>query len=349
MVPTETLQRGITISALVSALSGCSPTTQFQGTTPIRITVPLEETVPAQYKEGVSFVLDVRKFGIEHLELYEHSRHYTWFGEDAGKEHTLNILTITDPTVLPKSWDEKYNFLGYFSFYRDDVSGFLYLSSEKDDLTDERDYYQEKGFDVYWRSTTHYSGRGSEKGSPITPSVLNFSRVDQARAVFHETCHDTVKHSIGRYFSSELNESYCSLIEYAGAVEYFQKKHLQKRGSLEDYDEAVRSFHLEQDFANKVISTYSRLHSLYQSNKSLPKKMEERKKIFEDAKPFVGEEVNNAVLWDRYPYVAYFPLFYQWYEKEGLNLKTVVEKMKDCPGEEEQALEYIKEMLKNNK
>ena len=342
MIPAETLQKGITISALVSALSGCI----HQPCDPIKLAqAPSETSVPAQFKENVSFIKDVRKFGVEQLELYECSQHYTWFDNSTKSEHTAYILTITKPTVLPKSRMAKHQFLNYFSFYRADVSDFLYLDSEKDDLTDERDYYQEKGLDVYWRSTTNYNKEG---GSPITPSFLAWSRVHQVQAVFHETCHATFEQAVSS-FSSELDESFCNLVGYAGTAEYFQAEALQKKGTLEEQKavaelaEAEHSMVRHKDFSEHILSFYQQLQTLYESDAPYQKKMEERKKIFEAAKPFVGEEVNNAVLWDRYPYVAHFPLMVQLYEKQGKSVRTVIDKMKNCS--EKEALACIQNLL----
>lgn len=346
MRPSDVFKKGILVSTLVSSLSGCVR----QPCDPVKLAqTPSETSIPSQYKADVAFVKEVRKFGIEHLGLYECSPHYTWFDNSSKSEHTLYILTITQPAVLPTSRNAKHEFLPYFSIYREDVSDFLYLDSEKDDLTDEGEYYQEKGYDVYRRFTTNYGRSVSGKESPITAAFLSRSRVSQAQAVLHETCHATVEHSISSHFSSELDDSFCSLVGYAGAVEYFQARALQKMGSPEevraaaDLVDAETSLAAHLNFSKYIISVYNQLQILYKSDVPHQKKMEERQKIFEEAKPFVGEEVNNAVLWDRYPYVAYFPLLVQLYEKQGKSVRTVVEKMKNCP--ENDAVDCLRKLL----
>ncbi len=330
--------KSLVFSTILSALSGCRPCD------PAKLAqAPLLESIPAPYQEDVAFIKDVRKFGIEHLGLYECSQHYTWFRTDEAEGHTMYVLSITKPTVLPESRAEKSEFLKLNGFYREDIADFLYLSSEADTLTDERDHYKNKSFDVHWRSTTNYNNFGDAQESPITPSFLKQSRVYQVQTLFHETCHDGVERWIGVNFSSELNESFCGVIGYAGAVEYFRARRGEQS---EEYQQALKSFKENNDYHEKIIFFYKHLQALYKSHIPLSAKLEIRSRVFEDAEKVLGEKVNNASLWSRYSYAKYFPLMVQVYEKQGKSVHAVVKKMKDCPEKEERALKYINGQVK---
>lgn len=327
--------KSLVFSTILSALSSCAPCD------PVKLArSPSTASVPAPYREDVSFIRDARKFGVEYLGLYECSQHYTWFRADEAEGHTLYILSITQPTVLPESRTEKSKFLKLNGFYREDITDFFYLDSEKDTLEDERDYYKNKGFDVHWRSTTNYDGNAQE--SPITPSFLKQSKVNQVQTIFHETCHENVDQWIGKNFSSELNESFCCVIGYAGAVEYFKARQGEQS---EEYQQALKSFKWNKDYSEKINFFYQHLQALYKSPRPLSAKLEIRSRVFEYAERVLGEKVNNALLWSRYPYAKYFPLMVQVYEKQGKSVRTILEKMKDCPEKEEDALKFINRLL----
>ena len=73
--------------------------------------------------------------------------------------------------------------------------------------------------------------------------------------------------------------------------------------------------------------------------------MEQRDRIFAEAGRFMIGQVNNAALLDAYPYVKYLPLFSQLYESKDKELLLMLEGMKNCPGNEESAIEYIKILM----
>ncbi len=331
--------KGLVFSTILSTLSACIPCD------PAKLSqVPSLASIPAAYQEDIAFIRDARKFGIENLGLYQCSQHYTWFRADEAEGHVLYILSITKPTILPeyRSAEGKYEFLKLNGFYREDITDFLYLDSEKDTLEDERDYYKNKGFDVYWRSTTNYNNFGNAQESPITPSFLKQSKVYQVQTLFHETCHDGVERWIGVNFSSELNESFCGVIGYAGAAEYFRARRGEQS---EEYQQALKSFKRNKDYSEKINFVYQHLQVLYKSPLPLSAKLEIRSRIFEYTKTFPGEEVSNAFLWSEYTYAKYFPLMVQVYEKQGKSVRTILEKMKDCPEKEDDALKFINHLL----
>ncbi|MDP3698345.1 MAG: aminopeptidase [Nanoarchaeota archaeon] len=322
----------------LAAVPGCSAGLQVHS--PLNST-PLEERVPAQYKKEVAFVQDVRRFAIEHLGMEQDSKHYTWFTEKQDNGHTLYILSITEKTILPTSRIAKVEELDKLSAYRADIKEFLYLESEVDTLEDERDYYNKKGYDTNWRSVTDYHTYGGKEGSPITLDFLKSTPEYQAKVVVHELCHGFVEKNIKAGFASSLDESFCSMVGYAGAAEYFTYKNLP-----EEHTKAVKAFDHYHTFAEKFVVSFEKLQRLYHEGLSQDEMLKRRAALFAEAEEFMGGEVNNALMWSWHPYLFNYPLMHTVYTVQGDSVPKIMQKMRHCPENEEKALKYIQELAK---
>ncbi|GEM_PF-4902267 len=330
-------KNAISLSVLLTAFSACAPC-DYERLSKL----PLESSVPGQYRDNVTFVKDVRKFAIEQLGLDKCTPHYTTFSATDKKAKIFYRLFVTKPTVLPNAWEEASIFFENNTAYRDDVTA-MYFSSYVDTLEDELQYYTEEGYDVYVRNTTNYSLVKSKDGSSLTPSFFKYSQEWQANTIIHEMCHGSYEKWIGSNFSSRLNESSCVLIGYAGAAEYYKSRN---GGSSKEYESALKAFNDYENESLKLNQFYAKLQELYQSHKTSSEIQQEREKIFAEVKEIVGEEVNNANLWDRYPYVKNYPLMLQLYKSQHNSIPQVLLKMKDCPENEEKALKYIQGLVK---
>ena len=334
-------KKAVSLSILLAAISTCVPT-RLQAVEPISISSPpLEERVPVQYKEGVHRAMEVRQFAIDYLGFYKDSKHYTWFAEEGNNGHTLSTLLVTEKTTLPPSGKVTIEHLDRNGAYRETLDSSLYLYSEEDQLTDERDYYAREGFDTYWRSVTSYHTFGEGMGSPITPSFLNSGLVYQAQTIIHEMCHEFVEKNIGADFSSELNESFCNLAGYAGVVEYFTQKNMP-----EERADALNKLDNHLEFARKFNKAHGKISEVYNEDISRKEKIKQRQQLFSEIQSFMGADVNNALMWSWYPYLVHFPLMNDAYAAQGCNLNKFMTTMKDCPEDEEKALEYIREISK---
>lgn len=310
--------------------------------------LPLESSVPAEYRENVTFVKDVRKFGIEQLGLYRCTQNYTTFTntdtEVDGESRKFYRLFVTKSTVLPNTWEEASRFFEHNTVFQEDVPA-MYFTSFEDTLEGELKYYKKEGYDVYTRNVTNYDSVETDQSCSITPFLFEYIKEWQVHTILHEICHDTNENVVGVHFPSEIEEPYCVLFGYAGTVEYFKARN----GELsEEYKEALHSFDSYEEEAVKVTRSYTKLQELYQSKKSLAQKLQEREAIFAEVKEVMREEINNARLWDKYPYVKNYPLMLQLYNSKNKNLRQTLEVMKDCPEDKEQALRYIQEMSKKN-
>jgi len=312
------------ISFLLSTLSACAPC-DYERLSKL----PEISSVPEEYREQVTFIKDVRKFGIEQLGLYHCTQHYTTFSKTDGEARILYRLFITKPTVLPNTWEEASLIFEHNTIFRENVKA-MYFTSFEDTLEDEAKYYKKEGYDVHVRNVTSYNLVNSEEGSAITPNFFKESKAWQAQVVDHEICHDSVEEWIGLDFPAEFNEPFCGVIGRAAAVEYFK---VRKGVNSEDYTIALRNFNNHLDYSKKVNSFYTQLQQLYRSDKPLQQKLDERKNIFAEIKRTLNFDANNAVLWDEHPYVKYYPVMVQLYEDGNKDIRRILEDTKKRPQE----------------
>lgn len=302
--------------------------------------LPNEAAIPPEYREQVAFVKDVRKFGIEQLGLRRCTQQYTTFKSDQHAR-TLYRLFVTKDMVLPDTWGEVSTPFENNTVFREDVKA-MYFTSYVDTLEDELEYYKQKLYDVYSRNTTNYDPRDSKDGCSITPSFFNYTPEQQVHLILHEICHDTIEEWIRTGSPAEVEEPFCVLVGYAGTVEYLKTR---KGTDSQEYKDALQSFMGYEEEAVKVTGWYKRLQGLYRSEKSEAQKLKERQNIFAEAKKFMNEEVNNARLWDKFPYVEHYPLMLQLYNSRNNDILTTLEVIKDCPEDKKKALQYIQERI----
>lgn len=304
---------------LSTLLSSCSPC-DYEKLSKL----PDEASVPAQYRDNVAFIKDVRRFGIEQLGLHSCTQHYTTFSASDGEAKMLYRLFVAKPTVLPGSWASYSTSFEHNTIFREDVDA-MYFNSFEDTLEDELEYYKSQGYDVFSRNVTSYNPPGSDTGSSITAGFLKDNKVWQAQTVLHEICHDSVEEWVGD-FLPELNESFCGVVGRAGAVEYFKHK---KGVNSEEYKRAQEYFHGYLDYSQKVNQFYSQLQVLYRSNKPISQKLEEREHIFAEIKATLDLDANNAVLCDNYSYVKYYPAMFKFYEMYNNDLSSLLDSLKN--------------------
>ncbi len=330
---------------LFSVLAGCSPV-NFQGT--LRIStppcnyatlsdLPKEDSIPIEYRENVAFIKDVRRFGIEQLGLHQCTEHYTTFKKDEEAK-TLYRLFVAKPTVLLETWKEATTTFENHTAFREEVDA-MYFVSHVDTLEDEYAYYKKKGYDVYVRNTNNYNPVQTTEGVSITPSFFEYTPEWQAHTVLHEICHDSLEEWTGVVLPSAIDEPFCALVGYVGTAEYYKEK---KGVESEEYKAAVQSFVNHEGEAITITQSYQQLQQLYKSTKSEAQKKVEREAIFAELQKVMNEEVDNARLWDKYPYVKNYPLMLQMYNKLDKNIYKALQKMRNCPKEENKALEYIR-------
>ncbi len=334
------LRQKTTLAAIVAstAVSGC--VSLYAPVDGLSIKVPKTAQVNQDLRKKLAFIENVKKMGVERFGLKE-SPHYSEYNDGSIPIDTLYLLVVTSPTILPSRQGNSI-FIDTDQEYREALQGYVFFYSNADKLEDEKEYYQKQGYDIYRRSTTNFND--GERGCPITKDFLQRNKVNQAQTIFHEDCHYWVDKEIGEDFSSELNESFCTVVGYAGTVNYFSGK---EGKDSPDYQFAVDSFQWHQWYAQEINSYYSRLQEIYTNPKLiLEEKLKQREAVFKDAEGSLGEKINNAVLLDRYPYTKYFHLMLKFHDENGENLRITLEKMKDCPEAEQGALEFI---VKNSK
>lgn len=327
------LRQKTTLAALVAntALVGC--VSAYAPVDGLSIKVPKTAQLSPELKEQLKFIDDVKAFEANQLGLKD-GPHYREYNDGSTPVETLYLLLVNSPTKLPE-YSQNYIYLETNQEYRTSLDGFAYFYSCADNLEDEKEYYQKQGYDVYLRSTTNFNSTGRE--SPVTNDFLKRTKVHQAQTIFHEDCHDWVNDNIGD-LPSELDESFCQVVGYTGAVTYFKNKEGENSPNTQ---EALASFNWYFNYSQNINSYYLRLQKIYNDPKlTLEEKLKQREEVFEEAGMILGKS-NNAALCDSYPYTKYFPLLLTFHERNGGKLWVTLEKMKACPENGREALEFI--------
>ncbi len=340
----------IALLALITSLAAGGDVAQYTsaGELPTNVCKMVEPApeLKKELKSKLAFIDDVSAFGVEQFGL-EESPHYAKYYDNPLSRDTLYLLFVTSPLYLPESWSPQRIPIEKDQEYREPLNGFAFFNSFTDKLDDEKEYYQKQGYDVYRRFTTDYSLTNGLKGAPITKEFLQQDKNQQAQTIFHENCHYWTAGWVGAHFSDLLKESFCQVVGYSGAADYFK----ERRGtSSPDYLNAVYRLKWYENYVQKLGGCYSRLQEIYNNKKTTSQeKLKQREEILREARKTFGKETNNALLWDQYPYAKYFPLLLKFHESHGGNLRATLEKMKGCPEEEQAALKYIRKKMGSKK
>ncbi|MEK6968889.1 MAG: aminopeptidase [Nanoarchaeota archaeon] len=332
----QLLKQKVSLTALIAstAITGC--VSVYAPVDGLSIKIPKNAQISPELKEQLKFIDEVKAYETYRFGLND-GPHYREYNDGSMPAETLYMLFITPPTALPDSQNWNYIYLETKQEYRDSLDSLIYFYSYADTLEDEKEYYQQQGYDVYHRFTTNFNLK--ERGSPITEEFLQRSKIEQAQTILHEDCHYWVSASIGENFSRELDESFCQVIGYSGAIDYFG---IKEGVNSPNYQSAVNSFQWYTQYAQQINSCYGRLQEIYNNPRlTQEEKLKQRKEVFDGIKWLLGETGNNAALWGRYPYTKYFPMLLKFHEHNGGNVRATLEKMKVCPKDEPSALEFI--------
>ncbi|MBU0470410.1 MAG: aminopeptidase [Nanoarchaeota archaeon] len=332
----------IALTTALAATVGCG--SQFKPLNDLNIEAPNQTIIDDKLQKDLKFIDEVVDFTLEKYHL-EKTKHYRKYYPEEEKVKTLYILNVTHPFILPDDREENFISLRLDAKFREPLpKGFAYFQSFEDNLKDEKDFFKDElGYDVFWRSTDNYNSSSSE-GSPITKNFLSLPKARQALTISHEICHEDVAEKISKNFPSSLDESYCMFRGYIIAAGFAKKKTTEYSGLYEETSSKIEHFN---KFASNISSYYGRLNEIY-GDKGLTKDEKNllRLQVFNEAKDELDwEEVNNARLYDYWPYVKHYPLFLKLYQSQGEDLDKMQQIMDGCPDDENKAVVYIKNNL----
>lgn len=258
-----------------------------------------DERLPAERREKLRLVLDVRRFAFETMKLAPTSD-YERYAEVKGP---VTWVVTAAPKLELKAHQWWFPFVGRVPY-----KGFF----KKKDALAERSAMQRKGLDASVRPVGAYN-TPLWISDPLPSSALELPDGDLAALIIHELSHG----SFGFKDRMDFNESAAAFIGERGARDF-----LVSRGtaSAAEYAGSLRE---TAEFASAVEAFCKELETLYASPRPDAEKLAARETVFARAKARLGElgwkldSVDNAVLMSYRIYRRDASAFERLYERLG--------------------------------
>lgn len=284
-----------------------------------------EENLPAQEREKIQLILDVRTFAINHLGLHDSPTYTTFVRLDAP--YVSYTLTAAPPDALrPYIW--RYPLVGsmpYRGFFKKEYA----LQTQR--------RFQEEGYDTYLRGVRAYSTLGYFH-DPIFSSMLQYTDSALIDTIIHEMLHQTVwiKSSVS------FNESLASFVGEKGARAYLVDRYGEQSPEYQQFGEQQ---HDAMVFRKYMEALVQRLEELYKEPVSRDHKLRRREEIFTEAietyptvlpqmkttlyqRFFERRMLNNAFLMSFRVYNRDTTYFEHMFADHGYNLRRMVMSLK---------------------
>jgi len=279
-------------------------------------------------------IADVKNISVNDLG-FSPSNNYLRFTTSPRKSFSLYI---TPKTVLP---EERMNYiqLEEDTDYRTLSHEPMIIWSYVDDLSDEKDWYEKNGFDVFRVASADFD---DGNGCDLYPGFFKVNAGKQISLVLHEDWHHTFK---GKHIVKphrEINESSASAIGYLGAVELTERLH--GRGS-EEHIQATQNLELWEHEMDAINLAYHRLSTIYHSDVGDSEKFSRRQEVFDDLET-QGYSFNNARLWRQRAYAKHKDILVRAFNKAG-GMKKFIDVLTGLPRTNDSAIVYLDRYIKN--
>lgn len=204
-----------------------------------------DASYPDSLKEKIRLVREIRKFAIDSLGIYD-SDNYKKVYDQHGEAVLWNVEVCPPYSMDAYRWS--YPFAGSFPYRgRFDYETALL----------ERDYYQEKGYDVRLREVAAWSTLGYFE-DPILSNVLYRPEGALAEIIIHEMTHRT----IFVYDDVTYNENLATFIGEQGAVKFLKYRYGADSPELKQYLALHHDHTLKGDY---ILRGAQLLDTLYRS------------------------------------------------------------------------------------
>ena len=320
---------GLFLMGLGAALSGCSPVYVMRAAyeegkilwrrEPISEYLAKPELNP-DTQEKLRLVLAVRAYARDTLK-FNVGGSYSSYSYVDRPDLTYVVIAAPKTELRPYTWwfpfVGRVPYKGYFS---------------KEEAQAEVDRLQAEGYDANVRPSAAFSTLGWFD-DPLLSHLLRFDKVTLSDVIFHELFHNTLYVKGAGVF----NESIANFIGHRAAIDFFRQRNGEDSA---EYQDAVRSWEQEKEFADFIEGLVITLSDLYGRDISLTDKLRLREQVFTQSKAewaerveagsaqryrgFVLRPLNNAVLMHYVTYLTNLKLFESLYAAEGKNLARFV-------------------------
>ena len=285
---------------------------------------PVEEVISntgtsAEVKEKLLTIQDAKRYGEENIGLKK-TDSYTSYVALNRPVAAWNLMAAPPLKLEPVTWwfpiVGRVPYLGYF---------------DKQEGLKKQAALRRKGYDTYYRGAGAYSTLGWF-ADPIFSPLMQYDIPSLVNVTIHELTHTTV------FLKGHVayNEGMALFVGNQGALDYLSAKY----GPLSEYVKIEQDeIHNDRVFSAFLQVLQEKLKKLYDSNMPDDQKLNEKQKIFEDAKeefktlPFHGEayesftknDLNNAAVLSRAIYFVDLDMYQGLYEALGRDLKKTMD------------------------
>lgn len=283
-----------------------------------------DPNLDAHIRKRLLLAEDIRAFAKDEIGLST-SRNYTTFVDIGKGPVSWNLVVCAKDQLAPRSWT--YPIVGSMPY-----RGYF----DREEAEEARDSFRRQGFDTYLRPVSAYSTLGWFP-DPILSTMLRYSEADLADLLIHELTHATL------WIESDVtfNESLASFVGEMGALIWLQKKYGPDAPVVKEVQD-LRSDALV--FRQFMYGIATKLDSVYASHTDVETKLEEKTRIFDEAKQayydlplktdrydyFPQWELNNARVALYRVYQARTDIFERVFEAVGHNLNRAISVFKSC-------------------
>ena len=271
-------------------------------------------------QEKLRLVLAVRDYARDVVKLNVGGSYSSYSYVDT-RDLTYIVMAAPKTELTPYTW-------WFLIIGRVPYKGFF----SKEDAEEEVKQLQADGYDTYMRTSAAFSTLGWFD-DPLLGHLLRYDKVTLANVIFHELLHATVYVNGAGAF----DESLANFVGHRAAIDFFRARNGDQSP---EYQEAVRAWEQEKEFADFIKGVVATLKELYHRDIPLRDKLRLREEVFARSKAewlrrvstgaaqgfrdFARQPLNNAVLVAYAIYLKKFPLFERLYDAEGKSLARFI-------------------------
>lgn len=243
----------------------------------------------------------IKRYGQDRLGLVASENYLQYVSPRQASEQRMFILYATPEFIIPNEWESlRVRSNGANQCDGDDPCHLWAFNV--DDLQDERRYYDHRGFDTYWHTTTNFGS-----GADITHFLFDQPITWWVNTVFHEEFHhDRRINQV--HWDSYVEESLATAFGRVMAVYFIEENWGQNKmldySMIQEARDRIESRRVHAEFVNRYVTE---LRNIYNSDESIARINQQRDACVSRAED-ERRSVNNAYLWHEHAYSIMYPI-----------------------------------------